>query len=192
MELKRRILELEDRPAESLQYELNILDKELNRLVESLQKKLDTASKGDSQAETKKTHPGHGPRAQPELPIEEVKHDVDEADRVCASCGGSLHEWQGHEDVTEEVHVVGRRFVMRKHVRSKWRCKCGCIEMRDLPPRLVPGGRYPRAPPRQIGHRPRSIYGTGAPSGEAGTQKSASQRRGAGSDIGGSAKCDAS
>jgi len=47
--------------------------------------------------------------------------------------------------MTEEVDVITRRFVIKKHIRPKYRCKCGCIEQADMPPRLVPGGRYSNA-----------------------------------------------
>ena len=38
---------------------------------------------------------GHGPRPQPELPVQQVVLPLDEAEKVCALCGGPLHEWQG-------------------------------------------------------------------------------------------------
>ena len=90
----------------------------------------------------KEKHPGHGPRPQPALPIEEVLHTLDEADQACRECGGHMGTWDGQADETEEIEVIGRRFVIKKHIRQKYRCKCGCIEMPDMPSRLVPGGRY--------------------------------------------------
>ncbi len=69
-------------------------------------------------------------------------HELDEADKQCADCGGQLGLWEGHDDETEEIDVIERRFVLKKHVRKKYRCACGCIEMAEMPPRLVPGGRF--------------------------------------------------
>lgn len=44
---------------------------------------------------------------------------------------------------TEEIDVVAREFVLNKHVRKKYRCRCGaCVETAPMPRRLVPGGRY--------------------------------------------------
>ena len=66
-----------------------------------------------------------------------------EADRVCIMCNGSLEEMGDQADESEEVDVIAREFVIRKHVRQKYRCKCGeCIETAPAPRRLVPGGRY--------------------------------------------------
>jgi transposase len=86
---------------------------------------------------------GHGPRAQPELPVQEVLLPLDEADQVCALCGGRLHEWQGQTEDSEEITVVERQFVLRKVHRQKYRCPQGCAPVTaPAPPRLVEGGRY--------------------------------------------------
>ncbi len=47
-----------------------------------------------------------------------------------------------HADESEEVEVIERHFVIKKHLRQKYRCQCGCIEMPLLEPRIIPGGRY--------------------------------------------------
>jgi transposase len=86
---------------------------------------------------------GHGPRAQPELPVQQVLLPLDEADKVCALCGGGLHEWQGQTEDSEEITVVERQFVLRKVHRQKYRCPQGCAPVTaPAPPRLVEGGRY--------------------------------------------------
>ena len=49
----------------------------------------------------------------------------------------------GQAEESEEVDVIAREFVIKKHVRKKYRCRCGaCIETAPMPKRLVPGGRY--------------------------------------------------
>ncbi len=89
---------------------------------------------------------GHGPTPQPQLPIEVVEHELDEADRVCTSCGGHLAEWAGQHDESEEVDVLELKYVLKKHVRKKYRCQCGgCVETALGPTKLVPGGRYSAA-----------------------------------------------
>lgn len=86
---------------------------------------------------------GHGPRAQPLLPQMEVVHDLDDADKTCTQCGGALGEWQGQHEESEEVDVLERRFVLKKHKRLKYRCRCGaCVETAPGPTKLIPGGRY--------------------------------------------------
>jgi transposase len=87
--------------------------------------------------------PGHGPHAQPELPVQEVLLPLDQADQVCALCGGPLHDWKGQTEDSEEVTVVERNFVLRKVRRQKYRCPQGCAPVTaPAPPRLIEGGRY--------------------------------------------------
>ena len=39
--------------------------------------------------------------------------------------------------------MIGRRFVLLKHKRKKYRCRCSaCIETAPAPPKLLEGGRY--------------------------------------------------
>ena len=86
---------------------------------------------------------GHGPRQQVELPIEEHAHELGEADRECPECGARLAEWEGQTEDSEEITVVERRFVVRKHRRKKYRCKHGCAPVTAPGPlKLVEGGRY--------------------------------------------------
>jgi len=50
---------------------------------------------------------------------------------------------EGCYEEAEEVDVVERRFVLRRHKRQKYRCDCGgCVETALGPPKLQPGGRY--------------------------------------------------
>ncbi|WNG29251.1 IS66 family transposase [Cystobacter fuscus] len=86
---------------------------------------------------------GHGPRAQPELPVQEVLLPLDEADKVCGLCGGGLKEWAGQTEDSEEVSVVERHFVLKRYRRQKYRCPEGCAPVTaPAPPRLLQGGRY--------------------------------------------------
>ena len=143
--LRRRVLELEGRSPEELQQELELLDRELAKAAADLAAKA-RAVEEEKQADPEKKEPKKrekfGPKAQPNLSIVEDVIDLDEADKQCPSCGLELGLWEGQDDVTEEVDVIARQFVIKKKIRRKYLCKCGCIEMADLPARLVPGGRY--------------------------------------------------
>jgi transposase len=89
---------------------------------------------------------GHGPTAQPALPMTEVVHTLDEPDQTCTSCGGHLEPWTGQFEDSEEIDVVARSFRLVVHRRQKYRCRCGgCVETAPGPVRLVPGGRYSTA-----------------------------------------------
>ncbi len=85
---------------------------------------------------------GHGPTPQPNLSVETVTHDLDKADQQCPAGVRQLALWEGQDDETEEIDVIERRFVMKKHLRKKYRCQTGCVEMAPMPTRLIPGGRY--------------------------------------------------
>ena len=88
-------------------------------------------------------HVGGRRREQPELPIEPVPHDLDEADRVCKACGGALEEWPEKFEESEEIDCVARRFVLKRHLRKVYRCQCGgCIETAPAPLKLHAGARY--------------------------------------------------
>jgi transposase len=140
--LTRENMALKGLSPEQLQTVLALLDDELNKTTR--ERPAASTERRALVAEPKERAPqhGHGPRPQPSLPIEPVRHELDEADKICPTCGGELTQWQGQDDESEEIDVIERRFVTKKHVRPKYRCHCGCIEMADMPPRLVPGGRY--------------------------------------------------
>jgi transposase len=97
----------------------------------------------EKKAEGARPQKGHGPRAQPELPVEQVVLPLDEADKVCGLCGSALHEWAGQTEDSEEITVVERHFVLRKLRRQKYRCHQGCAPVTaPAAPRLREGGRY--------------------------------------------------
>ena len=86
---------------------------------------------------------GHGPREQKQLGIVERVHELDVADRVCTSCGEPLMEMTGQFEESEEVDTLARQFVLVRHKRKKYRCKCGgCVETALGPDKLISGGRY--------------------------------------------------
>jgi len=105
----------------------------------------DASAHGDEQGEGdgKKKRPGHGPTKQPKLPVIEVEHGLDDADKVCPTCGGGLHEMEDQYEESDEIDVLPLRFVIKRHKRKKYACRCGsCIETALGPDKLTPGGRY--------------------------------------------------
>jgi len=86
---------------------------------------------------------GHGPRPQPKLPIEVVTHTLAEDEKVCPSCGGSLNDWEGQAEESEEITVVEVQYKVVRHRRQKYRCCCGTqVVTAPGPVKLIPGGRY--------------------------------------------------
>lgn len=145
VELLRENLSLKGMSQEQLQATLALIDDELNKVKEDTAARAPSSERRPATAETKgekKPQTGHGPTPQPKLPVVDEVHALDEADQQCPECGGQLVLWEGADDVSEEVEVIERHFVIKRHLRQKFRCKCGCIEMAELEPRLTPGGRY--------------------------------------------------
>ena len=105
--------------------------------------KSEKRSRADESKAEKELQAGHGPRQQPLLPEIEQVHLLDQADQVCSSCGGALELWEGQHEASEEIDVVELKYVLKKHLRQKYRCRCGaCIETAPGPQKLFAGARY--------------------------------------------------
>jgi transposase len=145
VQLVRENLQLKGMSPAQLQQALALIDNELNKArAEPSPPSPSSERRGHAPAtsEPKKAKTGHGPRPQPNLEVVPVVHDLDDADKQCPTCGDTLALWEGQDDETEEVDVIERRWVVKKNIRKKYRCRCGCMEMALMPPRLIPGGRY--------------------------------------------------
>lgn len=149
IELTRELLRLKGRGAEQVALRIAELERQLavkNQLLfgTSSEKRADDKPAADSTPEPPKPpQKGHGPKAQSKLPVVEVVHKSEQADRMCASCGGNLDEWEGQFEESDEVEVIERRFVIKKHKRQKYRCRCNaCIETAPGPVKLFEGARY--------------------------------------------------
>lgn len=91
----------------------------------------------------KRERKGHGPRSQPQLPVEEVIHILDEADRVCPKCGGVLSEMHGHFEESSEITLIPPKLIRVIHKRQKYTCpNRDHIDTAIGPLKLMPGGRY--------------------------------------------------
>lgn len=146
MELTRRLVKAEGKDAQELQLRIAALEEQLAKRNQELfgassEKRGSGSARSKPEDDGKQT--GHGPREQRELPTVEKVHVLDEADKKCTSCGGELLPWDGQTEDSEEVDILERRFVVTKHRRQKYRCKCGgCVETALGPEKLFPGARY--------------------------------------------------
>jgi transposase len=157
-EIKKLIAELAQAKGDSTyqQMRLAALERHLAKLTKqvfgpSTEQRTTDAQPGDASAadndqgkgDGKKKQPGHGPTKQPKLPVIEVEHGLEDADKVCPNCGGGLHEMEGQYEEHDEIDVLPLRFVVKRHKRKKYACRCGsCIETALGPDKLCPGGRY--------------------------------------------------
>lgn len=150
VELTRQLMAARGEEKEALQLRLALLEQQLAARTKDLfgdssEKRSGSGQKRgkDAEKKSKKPQTGHGPTAQPELPMIVVEHALDEADQVCPHCGNELALWPGQVETTEEIDVIERRFVLKKHTQKKYRCQCGgCIETAPGPQKLFPGARY--------------------------------------------------
>lgn len=148
VELTRELLVAQGKDKEHLQQRLALLEQQLAAQTkkifgDSSEKRADGQNGSADGEKKKKPQKGHGPTEQPKLIEVEVPHDLDEADKVCPSCGGGLEPWVGKFQETEEIDLVERHFVLKKHKQQKYRCGCGaCVETAPAPERLFPAARY--------------------------------------------------
>jgi len=145
MELTEAFLAAQGKDRMALQVEFEGLQPQLERKNRMLFGQSSERRSGEPTAPPKERKPktGHGPREQRQLRIVDESHDIPEADRVCILCNGALAELDGQVEESEEIDVIAREFVTKRHVRKKYRRRCDeCIETAPLPPRLIPGGRY--------------------------------------------------
>jgi transposase len=141
--LTKQLLAAQGKDASELQLELERLQQQLDRANRSLfgrsseKRSKDEATPADPRPKT-----GHGPRPQ-ELPLLTTEHTLDAADMVCTSCGGELRAMDGQTEESEEIDLLERRYVRRRHVRKKYSCRCGaCIETAPGPKKLFARARY--------------------------------------------------
>jgi len=143
IELKKEVLQLKGMHPSELQLKLIELERQLSNSNRARFGRSTEKRETPKEASPRPPQTGHGPRAQPQLGIVEEVHCLDEADKACKSCGGTLTEWAGQFEESELIDAVERKFFIRKVKRQKYRCECGgCVETALGPTTLIPGGRY--------------------------------------------------
>ena len=150
IELTTELLSLKGGDSEQMKLRIEELQRQLaikNQLLFGEKSERREGDSKDAPSEMPETprppKTGHGPKKQLELPVVEVVHELDEADKVCTACGEALEVWEGQFEDSEEIDVVPRIFVVKKHKRQKYRCKCGgCVETAPGPTKLFEGARY--------------------------------------------------
>lgn len=142
-ELLKRIHELEGGERRQLELQLKETTDELDRLRRQMFGESSERLGKSKPSKSSKPQSGHGPREQLGLPEVPQVHDLPEDERVCDSCGGSLVEWLGQEEVSPEITVEARSYRYVMHTRKKYRCQCGaCIKTAPSPRKLRPGALY--------------------------------------------------
>jgi len=143
--LQRENLRLKGLSPDQLQQKIQQLEQQLAQRNQMLfgRSSEKRASQAPTEPKPQKKQTGHGPREQKKLPIREEVFTLDQPDKQCPQCGGSLAEMKGQFEESEDVTVVERQFVLRKIKRQKYRCSCGgCVETAIGPAKLFPGARY--------------------------------------------------
>jgi transposase len=86
---------------------------------------------------------GHGPKAQPLLPVSTVLHTLAEEEQICPVCQGHLEPMGEQTEDSEEITVIEASYQVVTHKRQKYRCSCnGAVVTAPGPGKLTPGGRY--------------------------------------------------
>lgn len=94
-------------------------------------------------SKTKKPKRGHGPTKQLGLPVQDVRHVLDEGSMRCPACDGQLEQMSECTEDSELITVVARKFILQRHRRQKYRCRCnGAVVTAPGPAKVIPGGRY--------------------------------------------------
>lgn len=122
------------------------------KMLEALQAKAKAADEALAKAEAsqktnakpeRKPRTSTGPTEQPNLPIIEQEFALDDADKICPSCGGGLSPMKGQYDESEMIDVVEVSYRLVKVKQQKYVCRCGsCVETALGPERALPGSRY--------------------------------------------------
>ena len=98
---------------------------------------------GRATSRKRKAQAGHGPTPQLSLVVETELFELDEADRICPSCGDALKLLPGQHEVSEMVDVIEVRYCIKHVLRQKYVCACGGhVDTAPGPERVVEGGRY--------------------------------------------------
>jgi transposase len=116
------------------------LSKQAQAVAAQIEKLPDSPADG---GKNRKSRESFGPTEQPKLPIVEQLFELDAADTMCPSCGGTLSPMKGQFETSDMIDVVEVSYRVVRVQQQKYACKCGgCIETAPGPERATPGGRY--------------------------------------------------
>jgi transposase len=144
-ELAAQLSAMQGKPeAEVLQKELCKLREQMAALQHRMFGRSSEKSPHTDGPKEKKPQVGHGPKAQPQLPVTEVRHELGESEQACIVCTHRLTPLGEQTEDAEEITVVQRRFILLRHKRQKYRCgHClSVVETAPGPQKLIPQGRY--------------------------------------------------
>lgn len=97
----------------------------------------------EAPAEASPAKRGHGPTAQPRLPIEEKVYEISTDEAVCPDCGKPRAVKDGLAQESELITVVGVQFKLEKVTQLIYGCECpDGLYTAPGPDRVIPGGRY--------------------------------------------------
>ena len=147
--LHRRIQEVVEENAklkggnasEQLTMELGALQEQMAALQRKMFGDSSERRPEEKKPKDKKPQTGHGPREQPNLPIEHERYLLGEDDRTCPKCGGHLELLEGMTEDAEVIDMVERRFVIKHRRCQKYGCGC-TIHTAPKPVENIKGGRY--------------------------------------------------
>lgn len=115
-------------------------------LIETLTgqaKAAEAAAKNPQPKAPPKPRTTSGPTPQPKLPRVPLVCELDEADKMCPSCGGQLAVMPEQAETSELVDVVEVSYRILEVRQQKYVCACGgCVETAPGPERALPGSRY--------------------------------------------------
>ncbi|CBL44195.1 Putative transposase (IS66 family element) [gamma proteobacterium HdN1] len=94
-----------------------------NEIEQTLEPTVEEIAEADAEKETitytrKKAR---APRIAPELPREDVLHDLADKDKVCGCCGHDLHRMG--EEVSEKLEFIPAHVKVLRHIRPKYSCR---------------------------------------------------------------------
>lgn len=144
-ELAAQLSAMQGKPeTEVLQKELCKLQEQMAALQHRMYGRSTEKSPHTDGPKEKKPQGGHGPKAQPQLPVSEVRHELGESEQACIVCTHRLSPLGEQTEDSEEISVVQRKFVLVRHKRQKYRCgHCqSVVETAPGPQKLIPQGRY--------------------------------------------------
>jgi transposase len=116
------------------------LSKQAEAVAAQIEKLPGTPANG---SQGRKPRESFRPTEQPQFPIVAQTFELDAADKMCPSCGGTLSPMKGQFETSEMIDVVEVTYRVVRVQQQKYACKCGgCIETSPGPERATPGGRY--------------------------------------------------